>query len=124
MNGKSGLKPSSLRDALEDALVEANVNHKIKECLMGHHGSIEMEYGGQNRLVIVVVEAMKKAYPLLSLNGLTRERIVETKKLETEIEGLKASLSAAIASIATLKKLQGLPLTDTERIIDEQTENK
>lgn len=72
LNGNAGFKPTSLRDALEDALVEANINHKIKECLMGHVSDIEHEYGGANRLKINIVEAMKKAYPLLTLNGLTR----------------------------------------------------
>jgi integrase len=72
LNGNSGFKPSSLRDAFEDALVEANVNHKTKECLMGHVSSIEHEYGGQNKIAAVVTEAMKKTYPFLTLNGLTR----------------------------------------------------
>ena len=72
LGGNNGFKPTSLRDALEDALVEANVNHKIKEALMGHVSNIEHEYGGQNKLIINVVEAMKKAYPFLTLNGLTR----------------------------------------------------
>jgi integrase len=72
LNGDNGFKPTSLRDALEDALVESNVNHKLKEALMGHVSDIEHEYGGHNKLVINIVEAMKKAYPLLTLNGLTR----------------------------------------------------
>jgi len=72
LNGNSGFKPSSLRDAFEDALVEANVNHKTKECLMGHTSDIEHEYGGANKIIAVVTEAMKKTYPFLTLNGLTR----------------------------------------------------
>jgi integrase len=98
LGGNNGFKPTSLRDALEDALVEANVNHKIKEALMGHVSDIEHEYGGQNKLIINVVEAMKKAYPLLTLNGLTRvstEHQVskeEFAKLTDEIVELKARL--------------------------------
>jgi len=72
LDGNNGFKPTSLRDALEDALVEANINHKLKACLMGHVSAIEHEYGGTNRLKVMIVEAMKKAYPFLSLNGSSR----------------------------------------------------
>ena len=89
LGGNNGFKPTSLRDALEDALVEANVNHKIKEALMGHVSDIEHEYGGQNKLIINVVEAMKKAYPLLTLNGLTRIS-TEQQVSREELEALKA----------------------------------
>ncbi len=94
LDGNNGFKPTSLRDALEDALVEANVNHKIKEALMGHVSDIEHEYGGQNKLIINVVEAMKKTYPLLTLNGLTRVSTEhqEFAKLTDEIAELKARL--------------------------------
>jgi len=88
LNGNNGFKPTSLRDALEDALVEANVNHKIKEALMGHVSDIEHEYGGHNKLIINVVEAMKKAYPLLSLNGLTRVS-TEQQVSKEEFESMK-----------------------------------
>ncbi len=88
LDGNNGFKPTSLRDALEDALVEANVNHKIKEALMGHVSDIEHEYGGHNKLVINVVEAMKKAYPLLSLNGLTRVS-TEHQVSKEEFESMK-----------------------------------
>jgi len=110
LDGNSGFKPTSLRDALEDAFVEANVNHKIKEALMGHVSDIEHEYGGHNKLVINIVEAMKKAYPLLSLNGLTRvsteqqvskeefeamkERIRELEKTVKMIERFKWNITA------------------------------
>lgn len=88
LDGNNGFKPTSLRDALEDALVEANVNHKIKEALMGHVSDIEHEYGGHNKLIINVVEAMKKAYPLLSLNGLTRVS-TEHQVSKEEFESMK-----------------------------------
>lgn len=73
---KSGLdenesfKPTALRDFFEDALVDANVQRKIKEALMGHTSEIEHEYGGHNRLVVRIVDAIKKSYPFLTLTGL------------------------------------------------------
>ncbi|MGA2308223.1 MAG: tyrosine-type recombinase/integrase [Candidatus Bathyarchaeia archaeon] len=91
---KSGLaendsfKPTSLRDGCEDSLVEANVNHKIKEAIMGHTSDIEHQYGGHNRLVISVVEAMKKAYPFLAMNGCKEEAGLA----KNEIAELKARL--------------------------------
>jgi integrase len=91
LDGNSGFKPTSLRDAFEDAMVEANVNHKVKEALMGHTSDIEHEYGGHNKLVINAVEAMKKAYPYLTLNGLSRESIAEVSK--EEFEAMKNQLA-------------------------------
>ena len=91
LDGNNGFKPTSLRDALEDALVEANVNHKVKEALMGHVSNIEHEYGGQNKLIINIVEAMKKAYPLLTLNGLTRNT-AESQISKEEIEAMKKEM--------------------------------
>lgn len=111
LGGNDGFKPTSLRDALEDALVEANVNHKIKEALMGHVSGIEHEYGGQNKLVINVVEAMKKAYPLLTLNGLTRvsvEHQVSREELEavkTENADLKARIGGVEQKLANVEKM-------------------
>jgi len=81
-------KPTALRDALEDGLVDANVNHKVKESIIGHSSDIEHEYGGHNRLVINVVEAMKKAYPFLRLSGLKEESILE----KNEAAELKARI--------------------------------
>lgn len=120
LDGNNGFKPTSLRDALEDALVEANVNHKIKEALMGHVSDIEHEYGGQNKLVINVVEAMKKAYPLLSLNGLTRvssEQQVSKEEFEAmqkhigerdqKIEALEQQVQTLAKSLAPFQKLLG-----------------
>jgi len=110
LGGNNGFKPTSLRDALEDALVEANVNHKIKEALMGHVSDIEHEYGGQNKLIVNVVEAMKKAYPLLTLNGLTRistESQVSKEEFEamkTENADLKSRISRTEQKLAELEK--------------------
>jgi len=109
LDGNNGFKPTSLRDALEDALVEANVNHKLKEALMGHVSDIEHEYGGQNKLIINVVEAMKKAYPLLALNGLTRastEQQVSREELEavkTENVDLKLRISRTEQKLTELE---------------------
>jgi len=119
LDGNNGFKPTSLRDALEDALVESNVNHKIKEALMGHVSDIEHEYGGHNKLVINVVEAMKKAYPLLALNGLSRvstEHQVskeEFELMEVRMGELAESMTARIAemesSVSQLKAVLSLP---------------
>jgi integrase len=110
LGGDNGFKPTSLRDALEDALVEANVNHKIKEALMGHVSNIEHEYGGQNKLIVNVVEAMKKAYPFLTLNGLTRISAgqqaskEELEALKTENIDLKSRIGRTEQKLAELEK--------------------
>lgn len=95
----SGFKPTSLRDAFEDALVDAEIYHKVKEALMAHSSSIEHEYGGHNKMVTRLVEAMKKAYPLLCLNdankadaalaGLTKEDIEIFKEIKKELPLLR-----------------------------------
>ena len=107
LNGNSGFKPTSLRDAFEDAMVEANVNHKIKEALMGHVSSIEHEYGGLNKLVINVVEAMKKAYPFLALNGLARasEGQQVSKEEFEQVMAQTAKIVGLEAEIAELRKI-------------------
>jgi integrase len=89
--GNDGFKPTSLRDSFEDALVEANINPKIKESLMGHANSIEQEYGGKNKLVINLVEAVKKVYPLIILNGhrIEGESNRLMQKVEVDVEKLK-----------------------------------
>jgi len=120
LGGNDGFKPTSLRDALEDALVQANINHKIKEALMGHVSDIEHEYGGHNKLVINVVEAMKKTYPLLTLNGLTRvssEQQVSKEEFEAmqkhigerdqKIEALEQQVQTLAKSLAPFQKLLG-----------------
>src|SRR4030042_2872250 len=106
LGGNDGFKPTSLRDALEDALVQSNVNHKIKEALMGNVSDIEHEYGGMNKLIINVVEAMKKTYPLLSLNGLTRISTDQHVSKE-EFEAMKKQVQAITAAFAPFQKLLG-----------------
>ena len=62
-----GFKPTSLRDAFEDALVDAKVDTKTKEAMMGHTCDIEHQYGSQKNLERRLVAAMKKVYPTISL---------------------------------------------------------
>jgi integrase len=102
LDGNNGFKPTSLRDALEDALVEANVNHKLKETIMGHTCNIEHEYGGMNKLIVNVVEAMKKAYPFLSLNGLARASTTATEDLVKRVEKLETQLENIQKAIVEL----------------------
>ncbi|MCJ7631702.1 tyrosine-type recombinase/integrase [Candidatus Bathyarchaeota archaeon] len=142
LDGNNGFKPTSLRDAFEDALVEANVNHKIKEALMGHVSNIEHEYGGMNRLIVNITEAMKKAYPLLTLNGLTRMSTQqgvskeEFEALKAESELLKETLVGALTSMvdanliprdtvgALMERIaRKLPLIDTGPISAEAEES-
>jgi integrase len=111
LDGNNGFKPTSLRDALEDALVEANINHKLKETIMGHVSNIEHEYGGMNKLIVNVVEAMKKAYPLLTLNGLTRVSVrqqvskEELEAIKTENMDLKRRLQQTEERMGNIEKL-------------------
>jgi hypothetical protein len=95
LNSNVGFKPTSLRDAFEDALVDTDINRKVKESLMGHTSDIEQEYGGYNRMVGRLVEAIKKVYPLICLNdvnkadaslvGLTREDLVNVREIAKNI---------------------------------------
>lgn len=64
-----GFIPKCLRDGFEDALVDANINRKIKEALMGHTSAVEHEYGSQKNLERRLVAAMKKVYPYISLDN-------------------------------------------------------
>lgn len=110
LKDNSGFKPTSLRDAFEDALVESKVHQKIKECLMGHVSGIEHQYGGQNKLVAVCTEAMKKAYPYLTLNGLGRQFTTQLqyeeriKHVVTENEDLKRRMSLTEEKISNIEK--------------------
>jgi len=138
----SNIKPTSLRDALEDALVSANINHKLKETIMGHVSDIEHEYGGQNALIVNITEAMKKTYPFLTLNGLTRMTIqqgvsrAEFEAVKAESELLKETLVGALMSMADANLIprenidalmeriaRKLPLIDTEPISAEAEES-
>jgi len=62
-----GFVPKCLRDGFEDALVDAEIYHKVKEAMMGHGSGIEHQYGSARKLEERVVEAMRKVYPLISL---------------------------------------------------------
>ncbi len=101
-----GFKPTSLRDAFEDALVDAETYHKTKEALVGHVSKIEQEYGGYNKMVSHLVEAMKKTYPLLCLNDLNRVSGEVAGFSLQELEKLKAVLGRydEVMTIADLVK--------------------
>ena len=119
LNGNGSFKPTSLRDAFEDALVEANVHPKIKEALMGHVSGIEHEYGGHNKLVTIVSEAMKKTYPFLTLNGLTRVSAQQQvskeqlEKIEAENTELKQRIMRTEQKLDELEKLVREGLEET-----------
>jgi site-specific recombinase XerD len=107
----AGFKPTSLRDAFEDALVDAEIYHKIKEALMAHNSGIEKEYGGQNKMVAKLTEAMKKVYPLISLTDDYRESAsLPSGFSEEDIAGIKMLLAnldgfLEMARLAKEKKL-------------------
>lgn len=101
LNGIDGFKPTSLRDAFEDTMVEANVHVKIKEALMGHTSDIQHQYGSAKRLKIACIQAMKKAYPKFALNGYAREEAAPMRKeldqLREDYNQLKALVEKLIA---------------------------
>ena len=89
-----GFKPTALRDAFEDCLVDANLNHKVKEAFMGHVSDIEAMYGGHNRMIARMVEAYKTAYPFLSLSdnavrGVEGFTMAELKELKQMLESFR-----------------------------------
>ena len=114
-----GFKPTSLRDAFEDALVDAETYHKTKEALVGHVSNIEQEYGGYNKMVSHLVEAMKKVYPLLCLNDLNRVSGSVAGFSPEELEKLKAVLVRydEVMTIADLVKNGKLVHIDDPAII-------
>src|SRR5450759_1770786 len=97
LNVQDGFKPTALRDAFEDALVEANVNHKVKESLMGHSGGIENEYGGHRNLMVNTVEALKKTYPLMTLNGHNQTGLAVKAKFELRIVKLDETMASLMS---------------------------
>lgn len=88
----NGFIPKCLRDGFEDALVDCDINRKVKEALMGHCVNIEHEYGGFNRMVERLVEAVKKVYPSICLNetnlqtSLSVFNTEQTEKLKTLLD--------------------------------------
>jgi integrase len=97
LNVQDGFKPTALRDAFKDALVEANVNHKVKESLMGHSGGIENEYGGHRNLMVNTVEALKKTYPLMTLNGHNQEGLAVKAEFELRIVKLEETMASLVS---------------------------
>lgn len=107
-NKIKGFKPTSLRDAFEDALVECETYAKEKEALMGHVSSIQHEYGGHNQMMSRLVKAMQKVYPLICLNdankkdssgAFSKEYIESVNTFMAEMRELKASIEAGQAII-------------------------
>jgi hypothetical protein len=114
-----GFKPTSLRDAFEDALVDAETYHKTKEALIGHVSKIEQEYGGYNKMVSHLIEAMKKTYPLLCLNDLNRVTGEVAGFSPQELEKLKAVLGRydEVMTIADLVKNGKLMHVDDPELV-------
>jgi hypothetical protein len=106
-------------DAFEDALVDAEIYHKVKEALMAHSSGIEQEYGGHNKMVSHLVEAMKKTYPLLALNDLNRVSGSIVGFSPAELEKLKAVLVRydEVMTIADLVKNGKLMHVDDPELI-------
>lgn len=100
-----GFKPTSLRDAFEDALVDANINHKIKEALMGHTGDIEHQYGSYKKLKENCVAAMKQTYKFISLSD-NKLEVFDSKK---EFEDLKLRILKMEKIIHQLAKRSKTP---------------
>lgn len=69
-SGVAGFVPKCLRDGLEDALVDANINSKVKEALMAHTSDIQHQYGSDKKMQERLVAAIKTAYPFISLSNL------------------------------------------------------
>jgi integrase len=84
--------PKCLRDGFEDVLVDADVNVKTKQAMMGHGGNISHEYGSAKKTEERVVEAMRKAYPLLCLS----EQPVTTSGLNEQVLKEMASMLPAL----------------------------
>jgi integrase len=97
-------KVKSLRDAYEQALVDAKVYQKYKEALMGHTSNIDHTYGDTDK---EIVNTYKSAYPYLKLNDVMQKQLKEKEESQRVKE--------LLAEIATLK--------ETIRILSNQTTN-
>jgi hypothetical protein len=97
-------KVKSLRDAYEQALVDAKVYQKYKEALMGHTSNIDHTYGDTDK---EIVNAYKSAYPYLKLNDVMQKQLKEKEESQRVKE--------LLTEIATLK--------ETIRILSNQTTN-
>ena len=99
-------KTKSLRDAFEQALVDAKVYQKYKEALMGHTSGIDHSYGDTDK---EIVEAYKQAYPYLKLNDVIlgqlkkQEETEEVKKLIEENKTLQQTVRILSNKIAELQ---------------------
>ena len=99
-------KVKSLRDAYEQALVDAKVYQKYKEALMGHTSNIDHTYGDTDK---EIVNAYKSAYPYLKLNDVLlgqlkkQEETEEVKKLIEENKTLQQTVRILSNKIAELQ---------------------
>lgn len=104
----AGFRPTSLRDAFEDALVDANINHKVKEALMAHTSDISFQYGSEAKMQQRLVEAMQATYPLICLNDANRvsgaNMSEESLKIVNEI-GENIAVWREIVDLVKNKKL-------------------
>lgn len=118
LNTDCSFKPTSLRDAFEDALVECEIYHKIKEALMAHNSGIEQEYGGINRMVSKLTEAMKKVYPLLCLNDALRNdnSVILTVEAYEKLKTLLENYDEIIGIVKLVKEKKYVHIHDPDLI--------
>ncbi len=111
----AGFKPTSFRDAFEDALSEVKTYHKTKAALMGHTVDIEHDYGGYDKMVKALVEAMKTVYPIIAL-------VDENKGLGLGVDQNKLAqlveLAPELVEIAKLNRAKKLLNKDDPNIVD------
>ena len=84
-------KAKNLRDAFNEALLEANLNGELKDCLFGHVRKGAKEHYSVSRKAIV--EAYKKVFPLISINEF-KQAMKDKEMLEKAIEDLSEKLTA------------------------------
>jgi integrase len=87
-----GFMPKCLRDGFADVLVDADVYLQVKEAMMGHGSNIYHQYGSEKKVAERVVEAMRKAYPLMCLS----EQPVTTGGLNEQVLKEMASMLPAL----------------------------
>jgi integrase len=112
-----GLKPTSLRDAFEDALVSANINPKIKEALMGHTGDIEHQYGGYEQHKKNCVAAMKQVYPYIQLSNKQNEDTDSKQDIETlkkDFAEMKTTVDLFLKNDENLKRIKQIQRHDKQ----------
>ncbi len=98
--GVEGFVPTSLRDAFEDALTDAEgVKPKTKEGMMGHVCGIQHRYGGYRKMVERFTDAARAIYPGVCLS----DKYVVLKKAEAasaELRDVQDRLSSMEQKVA------------------------